>query len=526
MKQLKKSIKKVMVCLVILFVSLMVNTDVARASGKEASIIQSIRIINADVTQPGILKLEINVSEQLEYGISTIALTLTDINTEKGATLWASLDDNPVYSSKTTLNIPVPSTIMPGNYKICQLNLWDMAENQEVYLWDSSSSDYYQEENRVYLSLGDETAGRCYLDGTNTIINIKSPFDYRLGDVGNPELTEKIEKMPEYSTGLVMFTYSTHTAYKSLFEAIKGKEKTIVFYNKQNEIQWWFYGKDLTDTKDINLWVDLNGNYIDPFAVGQKKPMMELKFAANGVLPGKAKIRLSNSYLGTLYGESQKLYLYYDNKGTPELITDSIQLTADGEESWAEFEIMHNSTYYICGNKVKVLPKVGTTWTVQKGTYRIIKSSKTKKEAAFLKPVSSKKSVVIVPDTVTIDGVIYKVTSVASSALANNKKVTKVTVGKNVTSIGKNAFKKCTKLKTVTLKSTSLKSIGNNAFYGDKNLKTITIKSSKLTSKSVGKNAFKGTNKKLTIKVPKKKVSSYKKFFKKKGNTRITVKKG
>ena len=172
-----------------------------------------------------------------------------------------------------------------------------------------------------------------------------------------------------------------------------------------------------------------------------------------------------------------------------------------------------------------VLPTTGTTIKISTGTYKVTKSTETGKEVAFIKPKSSKKSAITIPDTIKISGFTYKVTSVAANALANNKKVTKVTVGKNVTSIGKNAFKKCTKLKTVTLKSTSLKSIGSNAFYGDKNLKTITIKSSKLTSKSVGKNAFKGTNKKLTIKVPKKKVSSYKKFLKKKGNKNVTVKK-
>lgn len=173
-----------------------------------------------------------------------------------------------------------------------------------------------------------------------------------------------------------------------------------------------------------------------------------------------------------------------------------------------------------------ILPSVGTTKTVSAGTYKVTKSSAKQKEAAYLKPTNKTKTSITIPASVNIDGYTYKVTSIDPNALANNKKLTKVIVGKNVTSIGKNAFKKCTKLKTVTLKSTFLKTIGSSAFYGDKNLKTITIKSSKLTSKSVGKNALKGTNKKLIIKVSKKKVSSYKKFLKKKGNTNITVKKG
>jgi len=170
------------------------------------------------------------------------------------------------------------------------------------------------------------------------------------------------------------------------------------------------------------------------------------------------------------------------------------------------------------------LPQTGTQVTVGNGIYQVTKSTSSKKEVTYVKPKSSKKSTVTIPDTVKINRLTYKVTSVAASALSRNKKVSKVTVGKNVTFIGKNAFKKCTKLKKVTLKSVSLKSIGASAFYGDKNLKTITIKSKKLTSKRIGKNAFKGTNKKLTIKVPKKKISSYRKFLKKKGNTKVKIK--
>ena len=144
---------------------------------------------------------------------------------------------------------------------------------------------------------------------------------------------------------------------------------------------------------------------------------------------------------------------------------------------------------------------------------------------AYKQTTNSKATKVTVPDTITIDGIKYKVTSVADNAVAKNKKITKVVIGKNVTSIGKNAFKNCTKLKTVEVKSTVLNKIGANAFSGDKKLTKITLKTTKLTKKSVGKNALKGTNKKLVIKVPKKQVSKYKTYFKNKGNKTVKVKK-
>lgn len=168
-------------------------------------------------------------------------------------------------------------------------------------------------------------------------------------------------------------------------------------------------------------------------------------------------------------------------------------------------------------------------------------------------------STVTIPATVTIDGVTYKVTSIAAKAFKNNKKLkvlkigknvktigssafygciklTTVTMGKNVTTIGKQAFYGCSKLKTVTM-GTNLTTIGKQAFYkctaltkitipskvtkldsqcfyGCKKLKTITVKSSKL--KTVGTNAIKGIHKKAVIKVPSKKLKAYKKLFGKK----------
>ncbi len=163
------------------------------------------------------------------------------------------------------------------------------------------------------------------------------------------------------------------------------------------------------------------------------------------------------------------------------------------------------------------------TAAAQKCTVKVTSSSRTNPTVAYIKSTNSKATTVSVPAVITLNGVTYKVTGIGANAFANNKKLTKVTIGKNITSIGKNAFKNCKKLKTVTIHSTVLKSIGAGAFSGDGSLKTITIKSSKLTSKSIGKNALKGTNKKLVIKAPKKKVAAYKKFFKKKGNTKVTV---
>ena len=122
----------------------------------------------------------------------------------------------------------------------------------------------------------------------------------------------------------------------------------------------------------------------------------------------------------------------------------------------------------------------------------------------------------MIPENVTIDGVTYKVTSIAQKAFKNNKFLTSVSIGNQVTTIGKEAFYNCKKLKTVTI-GKGVKNIEKKTFYQCKSLKTITIKTSKLTKKTVGSKAFGKCNNKVTVKVPAKKWKAYKKLLKEKG---------
>ena len=124
-----------------------------------------------------------------------------------------------------------------------------------------------------------------------------------------------------------------------------------------------------------------------------------------------------------------------------------------------------------------------------KAVYKVTKTGK-KKTVQYVKPTNSKVTVVVIPATIKIRGSAYKVTSIASKALQKKTRLKKVVIGSNVSSIGKNAF------------------------YGCKKLKTIQIKTTKLTAKKVGKNAFKGINKKAKFKVPAKKKKMYQKFLK------------
>ena len=104
------------------------------------------------------------------------------------------------------------------------------------------------------------------------------------------------------------------------------------------------------------------------------------------------------------------------------------------------------------GTTTPVTIKAGKTAKVNGHTYKVTAKGK----VAFTKCKANAKTVAI-PATIKIKGVTHKVTSIAKNAFKNNKKLTKVTVGKNVTKVGTNAFKGCTKLKTVKLASSITK---------------------------------------------------------------------
>ena len=137
------------------------------------------------------------------------------------------------------------------------------------------------------------------------------------------------------------------------------------------------------------------------------------------------------------------------------------------------------------------LPKKGAKITDKKtkAVYKITKSAKKNGTVEFVKTTDKKAKKLTIPDTVKLNGVTFKVTSIAAKACRKNTKLTTLVVGKNVTKIGKEAF------------------------YGCKNLKSVKIKTTKLTKKMVGKNIFKGIHKKAKITVPAKKKKAYQKFW-------------
>ena len=137
----------------------------------------------------------------------------------------------------------------------------------------------------------------------------------------------------------------------------------------------------------------------------------------------------------------------------------------------------------------------GTKIASKKGdTYKITDTSGKIPEVELTKSAAKKKAkTVVIPKTVKVDGVNYKVTAIAEKAFAGNKKLKTVVIGADIEKIGAKAFYKCV------------------------NLKKVTIQTTKLKAKTVGAKAFAKIHKKAVVKVPKAKKKAYKKWLKKRG---------
>ena len=112
-----------------------------------------------------------------------------------------------------------------------------------------------------------------------------------------------------------------------------------------------------------------------------------------------------------------------------------------------------------------------------------------------------------IPETVSSGSMTYKVTEIADYAFSNNRGITSITGGKNITRIGKRAFEGCTSLKRVDVRDSGVTVIDSRAFAGCSSLKTIFINGNKL--KKIRKNAFRDVPSKAQFRI---KASGAKKY--------------
>lgn len=133
--------------------------------------------------------------------------------------------------------------------------------------------------------------------------------------------------------------------------------------------------------------------------------------------------------------------------------------------------------------------------------YKVLNASK--KTVTAVKITNKKATKITIPATLKVNGIECKVTEISQKAFKGANKLKSVVIGKNVTTIGKNAFLNCKKLEKVEFKGTAVKTIKDKAFKGTSKKVTVKVpKGMKKTKKNSIKTKLKkaGMNKNLKIK--------------------------
>ena len=183
--------------------------------------------------------------------------------------------------------------------------------------------------------------------------------------------------------------------------------------------------------------------------------------------------------------------------------TEVLPVDVNSKSMKGSVQVDSFSPFILAYTDVAEFTEAGSKLTSSKynAKYTIIEGGDVAGKVGVLEYVApiKKKSHHTVYTKVKIDGITYKVTSIAANAFKGHKTLKKVTIGKYITSIGSKAFYKAAALEKVVIKSKKLKSanIGTSVF-------------SKAGTAGDG----------ITFVVPSSKLKSYKKLFGKIGTVK------
>lgn len=152
-------------------------------------------------------------------------------------------------------------------------------------------------------------------------------------------------------------------------------------------------------------------------------------------------------------------------------------------------------TFYSIPIDGSAVPKLAAKTKFKKNgiKYKVIRSGKTQGEVSVVGCQKSLMPKDVSLDTVDYGGYRFQVTAIAKNAFKNNKKLTWLLIGPQVSKIGAGAFQGCSKLNGITMRY------------------------KKYTSKNIGEKAFSKTTDLDSVLVFKKKISAYRKLLRKKG---------
>ncbi|MDE6023950.1 MAG: leucine-rich repeat domain-containing protein [Lachnospiraceae bacterium] len=332
----------------------------------------------------------------------------------------------------------------------------------QAFMWCASTS--------IEIPLGITSIGDSAFSGCSSLINIEIPssvtniaFTAFQGCSGLTTI--------EIPSGVTSIRSCTFLECSSLTSIIVGAESS-----KYSSVDGVLYNKDKTEI--IRCPEGKKGKFTIPSGVTSIGDdafwgcdnLTAIEIPSNVTSIGPSAFMETNL---TIYGEADSYAQQYAKEYNIKFVAVSIPEEPTPEKPTTP---------------VVIAPKVGESFkdTKSKGQYKITG----KQTVSYIKTTATSGKVTV-PATVKYKGKTFKVTAIYKGAFKNKTGITAVTFGKNITSVGSEAFSGCKKLKTVTLNA-GLTKIGDKAFYNCKALTQIKL-GSKVTT--IGKSAFAGCTK-------------------------------
>ncbi|MCH5268172.1 MAG: leucine-rich repeat protein [Lachnospiraceae bacterium] len=281
-------------------------------------------------------------------------------------------------------------------------------------------------------------------------------------------------------------TYRHNPNYYTISVGSDGLRRTCIvtleqYYDMKNNLMYYYYPEEKPKTYYVYEPSKSNSNTSSNADNSSSTTSYKDTTVYSGVLCYQIEEDIKTS------SNTKAHIVHYINTSTYEPVSKTYTLTYKKQTSIVTEKYSYPNTHVTIPKNIlkkAVLPSNGSVtingikYTAPSGEKRCVKVNNGKRAT----------STVTIPDKITVAGKKYKVTEIADKAFEKNKKLKKITLGKNIKTIGKQAFNKCKKLNRVIIRSTSIKKIGKKAFYGNA--------------------------KKLKVQAPKSKLSKYRKLIK------------
>lgn len=311
------------------------------------AVLNAISFPESTLTVPGAFHVDLDLTEE-GSGVQYVRLVLKKEDSEERFYLnWDCIPTNgthaePLFSGNNSISIPVsPFTLANGNYTL-----------ESVSLQDGCDATTYQRPD-----IGELT------------VTVSNPYDiaYYVALENLSGILTAIDNMQDGQTTVVECRDGMIVP-KSVFEAIAGKDVTLVF--QTDDVQWVFDGKKIKreKCKDIDLTTKIHVEEGSSLDFPDDDQVLVIDFKDNGVLPGETEVRINDAYISAKYtlGKS-RLLLSYVQKEQITVEDDSVEIEADGA---VVIHITHNSRFVLSSSRAKKsIKKMKVTLSNYKYTY-------------------------------------------------------------------------------------------------------------------------------------------------------------